>query len=104
MNILAIVLAAAVGVTIDRVVIWDKYRAVTEERRYHVDTIRDLQRQLQVSNLERYANARQSGEKADPNKFLYTNPNFEQEFLEIGRARTHIVRGGSMQRSEKRPQ
>lgn len=104
MNIMAIVLAVAVGVTLDRVVIWDKYRAVTEERRYHVDTIRDLQRQLQVSNLERFASARQSGEKADPDKFLYTNPNFEQEFLQSGRARTHIVRAASVQRGDKRPQ
>ena len=104
MNIFYMVLALATGILIDRAVIWDKYRAVTEERKYHVSTIKDLQNRLQKSNMERFATERSRGVDVDPDEFVYTNPNFEEEFLGRGYSKTHIVHSGSMQRSARRPQ
>lgn len=103
MNIFYIFLLVGIGIIIDRFVIWDKQRAVTEERRYHVATIGDLQNRLQKSNMERFAAERSRGHDVDPDGYVYTNPNFEAEFLGTGHAKTHIVHVGSMQRSARRP-
>lgn len=104
MSILYIVLAVGAGIAIDRAVIWDKERAVTQERKYHVNTINDLQNRLQRSNMERFAAERSRGHDVDPADYIYTNPRFEEEFLGKGHAKTRIVRTDSMQRSVRRPQ
>lgn len=104
MSIFYIFLLVGIGIIIDRFVIWDKQRAVTEERRYHVGTIGDLQNRLQKSNMERFAAERSRGHDVDPDEYVYTNPNFEKEFLGTGHSKTHIVRVTSMRRSARRPQ
>ena len=104
MTTLYIVLALFAGIGIDRFVMWDKLRAVTEERMYHVDTIRDLQRRLQKTNMERYAEARERGGNPDPDDLVFLNPDFETQLHQYGRAVTRVARAGTMQRSQRRPQ
>lgn len=103
MTTLYIVLALFAGIGIDRFVMWDKLRAVTEERMYHVDTIRDLQRRLQKTNMERYAEARERGGNPDPDDLVFLNPDFENQLHQYGRAVTRVARAGTMQRSQRRP-
>ncbi len=104
MTTLYIVLALIAGIGIDRFVMWDKLRAVTEERMYHVDTIRDLQRRLQKTNMERFAEARERGGNPDPDDLVFLNPDFENQLHQYGRAVTRVARAGTMQRSQRRPQ
>jgi len=104
MTTLYIVLALFAGIGIDRFVMWDKLRAVTEERMYHVDTIRDLQRRLQKTNMERYAETRERGGNPDPDDLVFLNPDFENQLHQYGRAVTRVARAGTMQRSQRRPQ
>ena len=104
MTTLYIILALLAGIGIDRFIMWDKIRAVTEERLYHMDTIRDLQRRLQKTNMERYAEARERGDNPDPDALVFLNPDFESELRQYGRSVSHVVRTGSMQRGQKRPQ
>ena len=104
MTTLYIVLALFAGIGIDRFVMWDKLRAVTEERMYHVDTIRDLQRRLQKTNMERYAEARERGGNPGPDDLVFLNPDFENQLHQYGRAVTRVAREGTMQRSQRRPQ
>ena len=102
MSIIYLILAVGAGIAIDRAVIWDKDRAVTQERKYHIGTIHDLQNRLQKSNMERFAAERNRGNDVDPDDFIFTNPSFEEDFLCQGRAKTHIVRVGSLRRGERR--
>lgn len=104
MTTLYIVLALFAGIGIDRFVMWDKLRAVTEERMYHVDTIRDLQRRLQKTNMERYAEARERGGNPDPDDLVFLNPDFESQLHQYGRSVTRVARAGAMQRGQRRPQ
>lgn len=104
MNTLYIILAFIAGIGIDRFVMWDKMRAVNEERLYHVDTIRDLQRRLQKTNMERYAEARERGGNPDPDDLVFLNPDFEQQLQQYGRSVSRVARTGTMQRSQRRPQ
>lgn len=104
MTTLYIVLAMIAGIAIDRFVIWDKFRAVTEERLYHIDTIRDLQRRLQKTNMERFAEARERGDNPNPDELVFLNPDFETELRTFGRSASRVVRAGSMQRGQKRAQ
>ncbi len=85
------ILAAAVGIILDRVIIWDKSQAVKRERSYHLHQINDLEKHLEQVSMENYA-LRKERQKADDSRF-YTNPNFEQEFTERGFAKTTIARG-----------
>lgn len=94
MNILGFILALGAGIVIDRAVIWERDRAVIEERRAHVRTIRDLQARLQEANLERYAAEKSLGRDVKARNYLYANPNFEEDFLRYGRARTQIIPRG----------
>ncbi len=106
MTTLYIILALAAGIAIDRFIVWDKLRAVTEERMYHVDTINDLQRRLQKTNMERFAEARERGGNPNPDDLVFLNPDFESQLRQYGRSKSRVVRAGStqgtMQRSQKR--
>ena len=100
---LYIILAVAAGIGIDRIIIWDKYRAVAEERMYYADTVRDLQRRIQTVNMERFAEAREHGENPNPDDLVFLNPEFENQLHQYGRPMSRVVRAGSMQRGQKRP-
>ena len=87
-----IILAVAVGVGLDRVVIWDKDRAVTREREYHINTIGNLEKQLQMTKMDNYAMKRERGESVDVRDYVYENPDFEAEFVRNGHAKTTLRR------------
>lgn len=87
-----IILALASGVAIDRVVIWDKERAVTQERLYRIGTIRSLEKQLQITKMDNYAMKRERGENVDARDYVYDNPDFESDFLRTGHAKTTLRR------------
>ena len=87
-----IILALAAGVGLDRVVIWDKDRAVAREREYHIDTIGNLEKQLQVAKMDNYAMKRERGDSVDARDYVYENPHFESDFMRNGHAKTTLRR------------
>jgi len=99
---LYIILALIAGIGIDRLVIWDKYRAVAEERMYYADTVRDLQRRIQSVNMERFAEARERGDNPNPDDLVFLNPEFETQFHQYGRSVSRVARSGSVQRGQRR--
>lgn len=76
------------GVAVDRLVTWDKDRAVIGEREYHIGTIRNLEKQLQITKMDNFAMKRERGEAVDVRDYVYENPEFEAEFSRIGHAKT----------------
>ena len=87
-----LILALLSGVTIDRIIIWDKQRAVVGERQYHISTIRNLEKQLQLTKLDNYAMRRERGDDVDAMDYVYENPDFEAEFARNGHAKTILHR------------
>lgn len=89
------------GAAVDRLVTWDKQRAVVGEREYHIDTIRSLEKQLQITKMDNFAMKRERGEAVDVRDYVYENPNFERDFARTGHAKT-ILRRRNVRRSAKK--
>lgn len=87
-----IILALAAGVGLDRAVIWDKDRAVAKERKYNIETINSLEKQLQLTKLDNYALKREYGKTVDAKDYVYENPDFESDFAQNGHAKTILRR------------
>ena len=90
MNAVLFIVAIVAGAFIDRMIVMDKTKAIAEERKYHLGTIRNLQYQLQRSNMERFAAEKARDENTDPRSFIYVNPDFESDFARFHRAKTRI--------------
>ncbi|MDD3029822.1 MAG: hypothetical protein PHS57_06040 [Alphaproteobacteria bacterium] len=84
------ILAAIIGIALDRIVVWDKTQAIRRERSYHTRQIDDLKKRLDSANMECYALKKAAS--GDDSPFSYTNPNFEREFVENGFSKTGIAR------------
>ena len=70
-----------------------EYRKIdSQEREYHISTIRNLEKQLQLTKLDNYAMRRERGDDVDARDYVYENPEFESDFARNGHAKTVLRR------------
>jgi len=77
--------ALAIGIILDRVVIWDKDRSLRKERNYYQRRVQELNQELRAVSVENYAMSLDA--KSESTSRRFTTPEFERQFVQHGRAR-----------------